>query len=212
MEIKGFIFDLDGVICTTDEFHFLSWKAIADQEGIEFNREINNRLRGVSRMDSLNIILEKAHRSYTQEEKNALAEKKNNIYRSYLQTMSKDDVSKGCLELLSFLKEKGIKTAIGSSSKNTKTILEKIGLLNAFDAIVDGTMISHSKPDPEVFLKAAQLLSLTNKECIVIEDAEAGIDAAKNGGFLAAGIGPASHYKRTDYPIKGLLDLKSIFD
>ncbi len=210
MEIQGVIFDLDGVICFTDHYHYLAWKAVADQEDIYFDKEINNRLRGVSRMDSLNIILERAKKEYSEEEKKNLAFQKNEIYKQYLNNMNEKDVSEDTLITLKELKAKNIKIAIGSSSKNTKLILEKIGLLDCFDAICDGNDISKSKPDPEVFLKAAEMLHLKPEHCLVIEDASAGIEAAKAGNFTAVGIGDAHDYAKTDYPITKLKDILDI--
>lgn len=210
MEIQGVIFDLDGVICFTDHYHYLAWKTVADQEDIYFDKEINNRLRGVSRMDSLNIILERAKKEYSEEEKKNLAFQKNEIYKQYLNNMTEKDVSKDTLITLRELKEKNIKIAIGSSSKNTKLILKKIGLLEYFDAICDGNDISKSKPDPEVFLKAAEMLHLKPEHCLVIEDASAGIEAAKAGNFTAVGIGDAHYYAKTDYPITKLKDILDI--
>ena len=204
---KGMIFDLDGVIVSTDHYHYLAWKAIADQEGIEFNEEINNRLRGVSRMASLEIILEKASRPYLKEEKEALCEQKNAIYRDFLKQLQPSDCSEDVRSTLKALRDAGIQLSIGSASKNTRFILERINLLDAFDQIVDGTMISHSKPNPEVFLLAAEKLGLAPNECGVVEDAYAGIEAAKAGGFEAYGIGDASHSPLTDHPLHALSDL-----
>ncbi len=183
--IKSYIFDLDGVICFTDKYHYLAWKQVADEQGIYFDEEINNRLRGVSRMASLEIILERSDKLYTMSEKVAMAEKKNHIYREYLKQMSPEDLSSEVKSTLEELKYKGCKLAIGSSSKNTRFILERIGLVDFFDAIVDGTMIAHSKPNPEVFLKAAELMEADPSSCIVVEDAKAGIQAAKAGGFIS---------------------------
>ena len=210
--IKAIIFDLDGVIISTDEYHYLAWKAIADKEGIPFDREINNRLRGVSRMDSLDIILEKASREYTQEEKEALAEEKQEIYRKSLGKLSYKSLSKDVIKAIKKLYEEGYHLAIGSSSKNTKYILERLNIENAFDFVADGTMIEHSKPDPEVFLKAAEGLGLPPSECLVIEDAFSGIDAGKAGGFISIGIGDASKYDKADYHIEKLSDLITLVD
>lgn len=210
MEYFGIIFDLDGVICFTDELHYLAWKKIADAQGIPFDRTVNNRLRGVSRMASLEIILEKASRPYTQEDKLALAEEKNAYYRELLADMSPSDVSDEVRETLQALRSKGVKLAIGSSSKNTRFILGQIGLESFFDAISDGNNITHSKPDPEVFLKAAEYLELPPKSCLVVEDAEAGIDAACAGGFDSAGLGEASRYARTTYPMQSFRELLNI--
>lgn len=189
--VKAVIFDLDGVICYTDEYHYQAWKRIADQEHIYFDREINNRLRGVSRMESLEIILEKADRVYTQEEKNALAEQKNTYYRELLGQMTPADLPEETKEVLHTLRQEGLKLAIGSSSKNTRLILDRIGLGDFFDAISDGNNIVNTKPDPEVFLKAAQMLGLPPQDCLVVEDAQAGILAAHRGGFRNAAVGDA---------------------
>jgi beta-phosphoglucomutase len=206
-KILGVVFDLDGVICSTDEYHYEAWKAIADEEGIPFDREINNQLRGVSRLDSLNIILRKACRTYSDLEKAALCEKKNELYKSLLTKMSPRSVSPDVIMTLGVLKKRGIPTAIGSSSKNTKLILSKIGLLGDFDAIADGTEITHSKPDPEVFLLAAKKINLDPSVCLVVEDAESGLLAAERGGFLRAGIGPASKSPLAQYSLSKLSDL-----
>ena len=210
--IKGIIFDLDGVLISTDKFHYQAWKSIADEEGIYFDEEINNRLRGVSRMASLEIILEKANKTYTQEEKETLATKKNDMYRQLLSSLSPKDLSKDVKAAIKKLYEDGYHLAIGSSSKNTKFILEKLDITNAFDFIVDGTMITNTKPDPEVFVKAQEGLNLKKEECLVIEDAKAGIDAAKNGGMIAVGIADAETYEKTDYPIKKLMDIFDVID
>lgn len=207
---QGVIFDLDGVICTTDEFHYLAWKALADKEGIPFDRETNNLLRGVSRMASLEIILRKASRSYTDEEKAALAAHKNDLYRDYLKQITPSDLDPDVLRTLQTLKDKGVRIAIGSSSKNTKTILKNLGIMDQFDAIADGNDIQHSKPDPEVFLVAANKLGLEPASCVVVEDAFAGIEAAKRGGFAAAGIGDAAKDPEADYVLSVLSDILPI--
>ena len=200
--MKAFIFDLDGVIVFTDRFHYLAWKKMADELGVYFDETINNRLRGVSRMASLEIILERYEgEALTQERKNQLCDYKNGIYREYLGTMTPADVTQEVRDTLAELRRRGCKLAIGSSSKNAKYILERVQLLDTFDAISDGTNISRSKPDPEVFLKAAEFIGEKPEDCAVIEDAEAGIDAAKAGGFTGIGIGEASRYSKTDYPI-----------
>ncbi len=208
--VQGVIFDLDGVICSTDEFHYLAWKALADKEGIPFDRETNNLLRGVSRMASLEIILRKATRSYSEEEKASLADYKNELYRGYLKQMTPADLDPNVLKTLHTLKEKGVRIAIGSSSKNTKTILTNLGIIDVFDAIADGNDIHHSKPDPEVFLVAAKKLGLEPSSCIVVEDAFAGIEAAKRGGFVAAAIGDAIKDPDADYVLSTLSDVLSI--
>lgn len=210
--IKGIIFDLDGVIVFTDKYHYLAWKAMADDIGVHFDEEINNRLRGVSRMASLEIILENHHgKPFSAEEKLALAEKKNDLYRAFLAKMTPADVTDEVRQTLETLRKRGYKLSIGSSSKNAKYILQRVNLTSAFDAISDGTNITRSKPDPEVFLKGAEFLGLEPKQCAVVEDAYAGIDAAKEGGMLAVAIGDATNYRRSDYCLTTFSDLLKLF-
>lgn len=197
--LKGIIFDLDGVICHTDEFHYMAWKELADRENIYFDREINKRLGGVERMASLEIILERASRTYTQEEKEIMANAKNDTYRRLLMGMTPADVAPEARSVLTQLRHKGYQLAIGSSSKNARLTLGRIGLLNAFDAITDGNDIIRSKPDPEVFLKAAKMLGLKPEECLVVEDAQAGIQAAHDGGFHNAAMADAGKSELAEY-------------
>lgn len=204
---RAVIFDLDGVLVHTDEYHYLAWKSLADELGVYFDRTINNRLRGVSRMDSLEIVLENASVQYSDEEKKRLASIKNDRYVELLDNMSPESVDKNVLSALDELKAMGLKLAIGSSSKNAKLILQKTGLDKYFDAVSDGNNITKSKPDPEVFVKAAQFIGEDACNCVVVEDAHSGIDAAKNGGFVAIGIGDAANYEHTDYAISSLADL-----
>lgn len=200
MRIEGVIFDLDGVLLSTDGLHFRAWKKMADREGIYFDFEINERLRGVSRMASLEIILERAQRRYTEAEKEALADFKNRLYAASLQSLTPDDLFPGVLDFLRYLRSLGIRVAIGSSSKNAKAIVERVGLADWFEgAISDGTNITRSKPDPEVFLKAAQMIGVTPQDSLVFEDAWAGVEAAKAGGMLAMGIGSAGRHPRADF-------------
>jgi beta-phosphoglucomutase len=207
---KGIIFDLDGVICNTDEFHYIAWKKLADKLNIYFDREINNRLRGVSRIKSLEIILELSKRKYTDSEKAEFAEEKNDNYKKLLQKMSPNSLTEDVKSTLTAIKKQDFKIAIGSSSKNTLYILERVGLSQFFDTVVDGNQIKHSKPNPEVFLKAAQNLNLCPNECLVVEDAFTGIEAAVNGGFDSAGIGDAYTDEKAVYHIKNLSDLMKI--
>ncbi len=199
MSIRAVIFDLDGVIVSTDEYHFHAWKMIADREGIPFDRTTNEALRGVSRMESLEIILRKATRAYSPGEKKELAEQKNNFYRESLNDLTPGEILPGVLDVLASLKARGIKVAIGSSSRNAKAILRKIGLDKSFDEIVDGTDISRSKPDPEVFSLGAERLGISPEECLVVEDADAGIDAALAAGMRALGVGSAAQYSQSHY-------------
>ena len=204
MKYKGIIFDLDGVICFTDKYHYLAWKRLADKLGIYFDETINNRLRGVSRMESLEIILEKSTKKYSKEEKEDFAEQKNKMYVELLEDMTPADLPKEVKTTLDDLRKQGVLLAIGSSSKNAKR------LENYFDAISDGTNITKSKPDPEVFLKAAEYLQLEPQECLVVEDAVAGIKAATDGGFDSAGLGEASECEMTTYPLSGFAELRNI--
>lgn len=212
MKTKGIIFDLDGVIVFTDHYHYLAWKEMADGINTYFDEEINNRLRGVSRMASLEIILERYQgKPLSDEEKVELATKKNELYREYLAKMTPSDVTDEVRETLSELRRRGYKLSLGSSSKNAKFILNQVNLTDAFDAISDGTNITRSKPDPEVFLKGAEFLGLKPEECAVVEDAYAGIDAAKDGGMIGVAIGDATSYERADYKIGSFKELLDIF-
>jgi len=197
--MKAIIFDLDGVICHTDEYHYLAWKAMADSMGIPFDREVNNRLRGVSRMASLEIILERYEGELSAAEKEALATQKNELYKESLKQMSPADLSEEVKTTLETLRSRGYKLAIGSSSKNAPFILQQLGLGSFFDAISDGNNITHSKPDPEVFVKAAQMLCMNPEECLVVEDAVSGAIAGKRGGMAVACVGDASAEKAGDY-------------
>lgn len=210
MKYKAIIFDLDGVICSTDRCHYQAWKQLADTLGIYFDEEINKRLRGVSRMESLEIILEKCDREVPEEEKQSLAEKKNAAYVQLLENMTEADLAEEVKNTLNILRSKGFKLAIGSSSKNAKLILERLGLRDYFDAVSDGTNITNSKPNPEVFLKAAEFLEIEAKDCLVVEDAVAGIQAAVNGGFDSAGIGEASNCEKVSYKLEQFSDLVKI--
>lgn len=207
MNYQGIIFDLDGVICHTDNYHYKAWKQLTDRLGIYFDETINNRLRGVSRMESLKIVLERSFKSYTLEEKDAFAAEKNTIYCDLLQQLSSEEVDEDTRRFLQKVKDMGIKIAIGSSSKNAVLILKKLQLTHYFDAIADGNQIERSKPYPEVFLLAAEKLGLRPSQCIVVEDAVSGVDAAKAGGFTAIGIGDAKSYKMTDIGINNLSDI-----
>lgn len=209
--MRGIIFDLDGVLLSTDHYHYLAWKQIADEIGVLFDECINHRLRGISRMDSLEIILGK-YQGYpiTQVEKEAFLDKKNGIYKAYLEELTSADVSIEVRKTLEDIQQLGIKMAIGSSSKNARFILEKVELIDMFDAISDGNNISKSKPDPEVFLKAAAYLELLPKQCVVVEDSTAGIDAAKAGGMLAIAIGEATNYDKSDVCLNSFSELSRV--
>lgn len=190
--IKAVIFDLDGVIVSTDDCHYHAWKKMADEEGIYFDRTINERLRGVSRMDSLDIVLERSEKVYSEAEKVELATRKNEYYKQLITKLTPADILPGVLGKLEMLKNNGIKIAIGSSSKNTPMILKQIGLATFFDAVSDGNNITRSKPDPEVFVKAAEMLQIAPEECLVVEDADAGIEAGKRGGMKTLAVQKAT--------------------
>lgn len=208
--MKGFIFDLDGVIVSTDDLHYLAWKEMADGEGIYFDKKINDRLRGVSRMASLEIILERAEREYSDEEKINLATRKNEAYKKLLESLTPEDILPGVEKTLTALRARGYKLAIGSSSKNTPIILKYIGLDGFFDAVSDGNNITHSKPDPEVFLKAASYLELVPEDCYVVEDAVAGIQAGRAGGFTTIAVGTAAGCLLANHSVKNFEDILSI--
>jgi len=187
--IQGVIFDLDGVLVTTDELHYQSWQQITAAEGIYFDRAINHRLRGISRMESLEIVLERSLRAYTPQEKTALADRKNAIFRQLLQNLTPADLLPGALEMVTALRRRGLKTAVASSSRNTAQIMDQLDLWRHFDGVVDGNDITRSKPDPEVFLLAAQRLGLPPEDCLVIEDAVAGVESARRAGMAVFGVG-----------------------
>lgn len=208
--IYAIIFDLDGVICNTDRYHYLAWKALADRLGIPFDEQVNGQLRGVSRMESLEIILGEHSADYSEEQKEALATEKNEIYKGYLSSMTPGDLSKEVRMTLHTLRQRGYLLAIGSSSKNTQQILRQLGLGDFFDAIADGTMITKSKPDPEVFLLAASMLGVSPENAIVIEDAESGVRAAKAGRFRAIGIRTEGNDPDSDITVKNLKNLIDI--
>lgn len=207
MKYKGIIFDLDGVICHTDKYHYQAWKKLADKLGIYFDQEINNRLRGVSRMESFDIILEKYHGQMSQEDKVRYAAEKNDLYRELLKNMTTDDLDPQVKETLDTLRSRGLLLAIGSSSKNAGFILERLGLDGYFDAVSDGNNISRSKPDPEVFLKAAEYLDLQPQGCLVVEDAQSGLEAAIAGNMDCAAIGDAVKCNKANYNLETFSDL-----
>lgn len=203
--IDAVIFDLDGVIVSTDDCHYMAWKKMADEEGIYFDEIINNRLRGVSRMESLDIILERADKTYSDDEKTAMAERKNEYYKSYIKKLTPNDILPGVMDNLNELINHNIKIAIGSSSKNTPIILERIGLSEYFDAVSDGNNITNSKPDPEVFIKAAEMLGVAPKNCMIVEDADSGILAGKRAGMKTLAVNGA---KGADISFENLAENK----
>lgn len=203
MDIKkyrGAIFDLDGVLVDTAKYHYLAWKQLASELGFEFTRQQNEALKGVSRMCSLELLLGFGGMSdrFSQEEMYEMAEKKNRIYVEYVKRLKQEELLPGVRELLEAMKKTGVKTALGSASKNAGMILDNLQIMDYFDAIVDGTMITKAKPDPEVFLLGAELLALPAEACVVFEDSAAGIQAAQNAGMGTVGIGSRENLPEAD--------------
>jgi beta-phosphoglucomutase len=202
--IKACIFDLDGVIVDTAVYHYQAWKKLANQLGFDFTEEQNEQLKGVSRMRSLELILGWGGITKTDAEKEELASLKNSWYVDMISHMTPAEILPGAKEFLQLCRDAGFKTALGSASKNSMTILEKINLVNMFDAVIDGNKVSKPKPDPEVFLKGAEELDIPPVNCVVFEDAIAGVEAAKNGGMKAVGIGSPQVLTEADMVVSGL--------
>jgi beta-phosphoglucomutase len=210
-QFKAAIFDLDGVIVDTAKFHFLAWRRLASELGFEFTEKDNERQKGVSRMESLEILLEVgAFTDLSEEKKQELATKKNEWYKEYLFEMSPDEILPGAQDFLKYLRLRGIKIALASASKNAPIILEKLNIEELFDAIVDGNSVSKAKPDPEVFLKAAELIGTNPSECFVFEDAQAGVEGAKRAGMRVVGIGDREILQKADMVINGFLEIEPV--
>lgn len=215
IEKKGLLFDLDGVLVDTAKYHYRAWKEIADELAVAFTPEQNERLKGVSRRESFEILLQIGKRSMEEAEKVRYCEKKNRIYQSYIANLNQEEVLPGVREFLKEAKEEGYRIALGSASKNAVFILEKLQLLSCFDEVIDGTKVTKVKPDPEVFQKGAQALGLSCKDCIVFEDSAAGIEAAHRAGMKAVGIGSRINLPEADavtagfqnFPVKALSGL-----
>lgn len=203
VKIKACLFDLDGVIVDTAKYHFIAWRELAHELGFEFTEENNERLKGVSRITSLEILLEVGGIVLTEEKKKELAERKNEEYVSHIAKMTPREILPGVVDFLNELKRNGIKRAIGSASKNTPIILERLEIASYFDAVIDGNKVSRAKPDPEVFLKGAEELGVLPSECVVFEDAVAGIEAAIKGGMKSVGIGRTEILGNADLVIPG---------
>jgi beta-phosphoglucomutase len=210
LRYRAIIFDLDGVICHTDKYHYLAWKQVADELNIYFDETINNRLRGVSRMESFEIILERYDGVMSEQDKITYAARKNEVYKELLKNMSPTDLSDEVKTTLDALRSQGHKLAIGSSSKNAGFILNQLGLGDYFDAVSDGNNITNSKPDPEVFVKAAQFVGEKPEDCLVVEDAEAGLQAAIAGGMECAAIGDAASCGLATWNLNTFSDLKKV--
>jgi beta-phosphoglucomutase len=204
--MKGVIFDLDGVLVDTAVYHFMAWKRLAKELNFDFTESDNERLKGVSRMRSLEILLELGHISASEEEKKLLAEKKNSWYMEMLQNLTEDHLLPGARSLLNYLKTNGYKIALGSASKNARFILMKLGIQSFFDVIVDGNRVVNAKPDPEVFIKAADDLGLPYRQCVVFEDSLAGIEAAKSAGMKVVAVGKQDLLPGADWYIQKLTE------
>lgn len=207
MQIGACIFDLDGVLVDTAKFHFLAWKRLADQIGIHFTETDNEQLKGVSRMDSLDIILKIGNKKLSERMKNKYAEIKNNWYVDYISSMTVNDILPGCVSFISELRKEGISIAIGSASKNTPIILKRIGMEKTFEAVADGNNVSNAKPNPEIFLKAAFLTGVEPEKCVVFEDAIAGVQAALNAGMMCIGVGSEKVLTKAHFVISGFNEM-----
>lgn len=208
MKYKCAIFDLDGVLVDTAKYHFLAWKELAGKLGFEFTIEDNERLKGVSRMTSLDILLEVGHMQdqFSPEEKEQMATEKNERYVEYISRLDETEILEGVLELLRDLKERGVKIALGSASKNAPLILKNVGLEPYFDVVIDGNSVSKAKPDPEVFTLGANRLGVSHGDCAVFEDSQAGLEAAKIAGMLAIGVGREEDLTDADVVYRSLKD------
>jgi beta-phosphoglucomutase len=216
MQFKSALFDLDGVIVDTAVYHFKAWRRLANELGFDFTEHQNEQLKGISRMESLDLILQWGNKQLSQEDKNIWATRKNEWYLELITNMTPREILPGVKDFLNQLKDEKIAIALGSASKNSKMILNKIELFHYFDAIIDGNNITKGKPDPQVFLMGAVETNSLPSECIVFEDAQAGIEAAKAGGMFAVGIGEAKILSKADLVIKSfeditLKDLQKIF-
>jgi beta-phosphoglucomutase len=200
--IQGFIFDLDGVLTDTSEFHYLGWQRLADEEGLSFSREINETLRGIPRRASLLMILK--GRSVPEEKILEMMERKNNYYLELVRGITPGDLLPGARELLEEIHAAGLKSALGSASKNAREVIQRLGIESLLDAVADGSSVEHQKPAPDLFLHAAAQLELPPEECVVVEDAAAGIEAAQAGGFHSLGLGPVERVGNADIVLASL--------
>ncbi|GEQ33959.1 beta-phosphoglucomutase [Marinilactibacillus psychrotolerans] len=214
--IKGLVLDLDGVITDTAEYHYLAWKSLAEKIGIDIDRTFNEQLKGISRIESLELILEHGGKdqSYSEEEKEMLAGKKNDEYKTFIERITPADLCPGMEKLLLDAKEAGLALSVASASKNASTILEQLQVKDQFTGVVDPNSLKNGKPNPEIFYKGAELLGLSPAECIGIEDAEAGIDAINDAGMFSVGVGSKESMKAANYFVENTeeLDLKKMIE
>jgi beta-phosphoglucomutase len=207
MNVKAGIFDLDGVIVDTAKYHYLAWRRLAHELGFDFSSDHNERLKGVSRQKSLEILLKVGRINLSEEEKHEAARRKNAWYIDYITTLTPDEILPGAEEFLKEMREQDVKIALGSASKNAGLILQRLQLNDFFDAVIDGTKVTKAKPDPEIFLKAAEEIDVPPAECVVFEDAQAGVEAAKNGGMYCVGVGDPDILIKADIIIPGFKGL-----
>jgi beta-phosphoglucomutase len=205
--VQAFILDLDGVVTDTAEYHFLAWKRLAEEENVPFTREVNEQMRGVSRRSSLERLMGKNIARYTENEILALMSRKNKYYQSMLREITESDFLPGARHLLDDLKQRGLKIAIGSASKNARTVMDQLGILDYFDGISDGHTVQRSKPEPDVFIYAAGAVGVPVANCVVVEDAESGVQAALTAGMVAVGIGPAHRVGQAHYRYNATVDI-----
>ncbi|GGD03129.1 beta-phosphoglucomutase [Thalassobacillus devorans] len=205
-EIRGVLFDLDGVITDTAEYHFEAWKKLAEELDIPFDREFNERLKGVGRMESLELILTHGEKELSETEKDYFASKKNDHYKTMIANITPNDLLPGILEFMEEIKEAGIKTALASSSKNAQVVIERLEITHLLDEVVDAAKLERGKPDPEIFLKAAEQINEPATACAGVEDAQAGVDAIKEAGMFAVGVG--SYLKKADWIVEDTSQLK----
>lgn len=205
---KAVIFDLDGVITDTAHYHYLAWKRLAESQGVHFDHAFNENLKGIDRMGSLDLILASASRTYSMEEKLALADEKNEHYKTLINTMSAADLLPGAVQALDAVRAAGLKIGLASVSKNAFTVLDHLGIADKFDYVVDAAKIARGKPDPEIFLKAAQELGVAPADCLGVEDAVAGVASIKGAGMYALGIGKPEVLTQADKVIPGLSEFK----
>lgn len=207
MRTAACIFDLDGVIVDTARYHFLAWKKLTNQLGIHFTEEDNERLKGVSRMTSLEIILEIGNIKTDDSTKLEYATLKNKWYTDFISRMTPDEILPGSLDFIKELRKANIRVAIGSASKNTPLILKRVGIFELFDAVADGNIVSKAKPDPDVFIKAAEMVNVKPGKCVVFEDAVAGVQAALNAGMMCIGVGSPKILTKAHYVVSGLKEM-----
>ena len=207
MRTAACIFDLDGVIVDTARYHFLAWKKLTDQLGIHFTEEDNERLKGVSRTASLEIILEIGNIKTDDSTKLEYATLKNKWYTDFISKMTPDEILPGSLDFIKELRKANIRVAIGSASKNTPLILKRVGILELFDAVADGNIVSKAKPDPDIFIKAAEMVNVKPRKCVVFEDAVAGVQAALNAGMMCIGVGSPKILIKAHYVVSGLKEM-----